>query len=185
MKKLFVFIMSIFLLVGCKGINVNVDETQAPLTPAVSKENNIMDKMEEYSKAVIKDFTKDYEQPLNSINYSYDVENDEHNFELENHFENGMWSRYINDKLDETKPKSIDTENEPIPEEILKNMDKIYKRALEDFNKKYENQKNIHFRYWSLYEDNGKYMFNGIIESDKNHPWDIYYNVERDIGIKY
>lgn len=184
MKKFFVFIMSIFLLVGCKGVDVNVDPTQAALTPAVSKENIIMDKMEEYSNAVIKDFTQDYGLPLDSINYSYDGENDKHNFELLSNSENGVRAKYTNDSQDESHTRRISSKGEPIPKEILKNMDKIYDRALEDYNKKYENQENIHFKHWRLYEENGKYVFSGIIETDQEHPWDIYYNVEKDLGIK-
>lgn len=147
MKKFFVFIFSLFILVGCKGVDVNVDPTQALLTPAISEEKNIMQIMEEYSSSVIKDFTQDYDLPLDSINYSYDSENDRHVFDLERSSENGVKAHYINDKLDKSNTQRV-SKGEPISEEILKNMDKIYDRALEDFNKKYEGQKNIHFRYW-------------------------------------
>lgn len=184
MKKFFVFIMGLFLLVGCKSVDVNVESTQAVQTPVVSEENNIMDKMEEYSNSVVKDFTQDYELPLDSISYSYDSDNDEHKFKLEHNSENGVSANYTNDRFDKSHTKRISSKSKPITEEILKNMDKIFQRALEDFNKKYEAQDNIHFRHWTLYEENGKYMFNGIMESDVEHPWDIYYNVEEDIGIK-
>ncbi len=184
MKKFFVSMMILALLTGCSGVNINNNSTEVISKAVESEEKNTMNNMKDFTNSVVKDFTQDYSLPLDSIIYSYNEENDKHDFKLKHDSQNGVESHYINDKFDKSKTIRVSSKGEAIPEEILKNMDKIFDRAFEDFNKKFNQQKNIHFKHWNLHDDNGKYIFNGIVISDEEHSWDIYYNVEKDIGIK-
>ena len=145
--------------------------------------NPTLDKMKKYNQEVVKSFTQDYTLPLDLINYRY--KDNIHIHELEHRSEQGSVATAKNGRITDQKFLRLSGNKEPLTEAILKDMDKIFDRAIVDFEKKYPGEEDLHFLSWSLYQDeDGKYIFHGLFASKQDHVWDIYYNVETDIGLK-
>ncbi|WP_300410869.1 hypothetical protein, partial [Lagierella sp.] len=195
MKKIFIIILSLIFLAGCGGVDLNkessdrpVDEIKETTTEEVSDSeekigNPTLEKMKKYTKDVVKDYTQDYTLPLDSIHYTY--KDTSHIHELEHKSAQGSTAKAKNGVITDRKYMRLTEGGKPLTEKILKDMDKIFDRAIVDFEKKYPGEDDLHFLSWSLYQnEEEKYVFHGLFASKQEHIWDIYYNVETDIGLK-
>ncbi|MDO5017734.1 MAG: hypothetical protein Q4E02_00365 [Lagierella massiliensis] len=194
MKKFLFLILSLILFTSCNQKNLNIEGSNQFKPQDLSDLNQDEQKdysyptiieMNDYLNTAVKTFTLEYTLSLDSIKYSYNEDNQDHIMDLEHKSENGKSSHFVNGKEVYGKTLRISPNQAPLTKEILNNMDKIFEQSIKDFEKRYPNEKNLRFKYWSLSQsDNEKYIFRGLLRCDSDKVWDIYYNVETDIGLK-